>query len=79
VKTNAGELFGLAIAAAKKTAIDAATDFQPDDLRVTAVFLHKEPNSFELSVDSESCAAAMPDGIAVSFTGKQIDEVEFVH
>ena len=22
---------------------------------------------------------AMPDGIAVSFTGKQIDEVEFVH
>jgi hypothetical protein len=75
VRANADELSSLAIAAVRA----AAADLQPDDLRVTAIFLHKEPNSFELSLDSESCAAAMPDGVAVSFTGKQIDEVEFAH
>ena len=75
VKANADELTRLAIAAVKA----AAADLQPDDLRASAIFLHEEPDSFELSLDSQACAAAMPDGVAVSFTGKQIDEVEFVH
>jgi hypothetical protein len=79
VKANADELFRLAIAAAKKAVTAAAAGLQPDDLRVSSIFLHKESNSFELSVDSESCATAMPDGIAVSFTENQIDEIEFVH
>jgi hypothetical protein len=75
VKANANELASLAIAAVRA----AAADLQLADLRVTAIFLHEDPNSFELSVDSESGTAAMPDGVAVSFTGKQINEVEFVH
>lgn len=79
VKSNAGELFKLAISAAKKAFADAKRDLQPDDLRISMVFLDKDPDSFDLSVDSESCASVIPDGIDVSFTGKQIDEVEFVH
>jgi hypothetical protein len=79
LKTNAEELSTLAVAAAKKAATDAAAGFQLDDLQVSAIFLEKELNSFEMSVDSESCATAIPDGIAVSFRGKDIDEVEFVH
>jgi hypothetical protein len=75
VKANADELSSLAVAAAKA----AVADLQPADLRVSAIFLHAEANSFELSLDSECCAATMPDGVAVAFTGKQIDEVEFVH
>ena len=75
MKANANELASLAIAAVRA----AAADLQLADLRVTAIFLHEDPNSFELSVDSESGTAAMPDGVAVSFTGKQINEVEFVH
>jgi hypothetical protein len=79
VKANADELFTLAIAAAKKMVTAAVAGLPPNDLSVSAVFLHKQPNSYELSVDSKSGAAAMPDGIDVSFTGKQIDEVEVVH
>lgn len=79
VRANIDELSGSAIAAARKAVTGAAADLQPSDLRVSAIFLHAEPNSLEVSVDSDSCAAAMPDGIAVSFTGKQVDEVEFVH
>ena len=75
MKANADELSSLAVAAVKA----ASAHLQPDDLRVSAIFLHEEVNSFELSVDSESCAASMPDGVAVAFTGKQIDEVELVH
>jgi hypothetical protein len=79
VKGNVSELVGSAIAVAREAVTASAPVSQPDNLRVSALFLHKEPNSFELSLDSELCGAAMPDGIAVSFTGKQIDEVEFVH
>ncbi len=79
VKSNADDLCRLAIGAAKNAVTAAAAGLQPDDLRVSAIFLHREANSFELSLDSESCAAAMPDGVAVAFTGKQVDEVEFVH
>lgn len=79
VKTNADELSKSAIAAVKKALAAGAPDLQPDDFRVSAVFLHKEPNSFELSLDSEACAAVMPDGVDVSFNGEQADAVEFVH
>jgi hypothetical protein len=79
VDANVEELTALAIGAAKNAITATVANLQADDLKVSAVFLHKEPNSFELSLDSELCAAAVPDGVAVSFTGKQIDEVELVH
>jgi hypothetical protein len=79
VKANAGELFRLAIEAAQKAVTATAADLHPDDIRVSAVFLLERPNAFELSLDSESCAQAVPDGVAVAFAGKQIDEVELVH
>jgi hypothetical protein len=75
VKANADELFRLAVAAVR----DASADAQADDFRISGLFLDKEPNSFELSLDSESRGAGMPDGAAVSFSGKQIDNVEIVH
>jgi hypothetical protein len=79
VKTNADELFRLAIAAANKAVTNAAPNLPPNDLRVSLVFLLNEPSSFELSLDSKSCAVTVPDGVAVSFIGKQIDGVELVH
>lgn len=79
LKTNTDELTRLAVVAAKKAVTTAAADLQPDDIRVSAIFLRKESNSFELSLDSKSCVAAIPNGLAVSFMGKQIDEVEFIH
>jgi len=79
VKANAEELSAMAVGAAKKAITATAADLQPDDLKVSGIFLHKEANCFELCLDSDSCAAAVPDGVAVSFAGKQIDEVELVH
>jgi hypothetical protein len=79
IRANDHELCGLAVAATKKAVTAAAAALQLDDIRVSSIFLHEEPDSFELSLDSESCAAAMPDGVTVSLTGKQIDAVEFVH
>ena len=75
VKANAEELCSLALAAVKA----AAADLQTGELRVSGIFLLAEPNSFELSLDLKSGVAVIPDGVAVPFTGKQIDEVEFVH
>jgi hypothetical protein len=79
VKANAGELFRVAIAAAQKAVTATAADLHPDDLRVSGIFLLEMPNAFELLLDSESCAQAVPEGVAVSFAGKQIDKVELVH
>jgi len=75
VKANVDELFRLAVAAVR----DASAEVHVDELRISGLFLDGEPNSFELSLEFESCAAEMPDGVAVSFIGKQIDNVEVVH
>ncbi len=79
VKENASELFQAALAAGRKTLVDASPGAQADDLRITCLSLYDhELYCFELFAESESCADVAPDGVAVTFRDKILSEAKIL-
>ncbi len=79
VRDNAAELFQSAVTAAKSELLALKPNTDTADLTISQLFLGRNQNEFEFNIDSESCKEMMPDGVSVSFIGKEIDQVEFVH